>query len=160
MRLGQIHERHAAKAILAALPLVLGGAPSALMAGPARDFHADLSAENETKYTESPAIGTADFHLELDTLTITWKVTFRDLQGPLETAWLYGPAQPGANGKAFLKIAAPGARNPITGTAAVTEAQVQYLLYGWTYVNLVTKNHPNGEIRGQLDVRAPKDITR
>ena len=140
--------------------MMLSGAPRALRAAAPRDFHADLSADNETKYTESPAIGTADFHLELDSLTITWKVSFRDLQGPLQTAWLYGPAQPGANGKAFLKIAPQGAKTPITGTATVTEAQVQYLLYGWTYVNLVTKNHPDGEIRGQLDVRSPREITQ
>ena len=160
MRPGRLHEQHPAKILPAVVLSMLSGAPSALMAAAARDFHADLSAENETTYTESPAIGTADFHLDLDSLTITWKVAFRDLQAPVQTAWLYGPAQPGANGKAFLKIAAQGAKNPITGKATVTEAQVQYLLYGWTYVNLVTKNHPNGELRGQLDVRALKETAQ
>ena len=128
----------------------------------ARDFHADLAAEWETKYTESPGLGTADFHLDLSTLTFTWNVTFKGLSGPVVSAAIYGPAQPGANGKNFLEIAPKGAASPIKGSAKLTEAQVQYLLYGWTYVNLTTAKFPLGEIRGQLDVtqQKPKEATQ
>jgi CHRD domain len=42
----------------------------------------------------------------------------------------------------------------------ITAAQVQYLLYGWSYVNLTTAKFPSGEIRGQLDVRPPATVAR
>jgi hypothetical protein len=121
-----------------------------------RDFHAVMAAEWQTKYTESPATGTADFHLDLATLTFTWDIQFKDLSGPIESLALYGPAQPGANGMKFLELASKGKTSPIRGSAVISEAQVQYLLYGWVYVNITTKKFPWGEIRGQLDVRAPQ----
>ena len=36
-----------------------------------REFHANLSAGNQTRLTESPAVGQADFHLDLTDLTLT-----------------------------------------------------------------------------------------
>jgi hypothetical protein len=125
-----------------------------------RDFHALMAAEWQTKYTESPGTGTADFHLDLSNLKFTWTITFKDLSGPLETLAVYGPAQPGANGQKFLELAKKGATSPVKGSATLTEAQVQYLLYGWTYVNLTTTKYPLGEIRGQLDVRAPEGVSK
>ena len=125
-----------------------------------RNFHADMAAEWETKYTESPGTGTADFHLDLATLTFTWKITFKDLTGPLVSAHVYGPAQPGANGQIMFDVAKKGSKSPLTGSQVLTEAQVQYLLYGWTYVNLITAKYPHGEIRGQLDVVPPRDMTQ
>ena len=72
------------------------------------------------------------------------------------TAAVYGPAQPGANGAKFLDLAPKGANSPLKGSAKLTEAQVQYLLYGWVYLNITTAKYPLGEIRGQLDVTQPK----
>ena len=138
--------------------LAVLGSPSAARAQGSRDFHADMAAEWETKYTESPATGTADFHLDLATLTFTWKIAFKDLTGPLVSAHIYGPAQPGANGQIFIDVGGKGAKSPLTGSQVLTEAQVQYLLYGWTYVNLITAKWPNGEIRGQLDVVPPPEF--
>jgi hypothetical protein len=139
------------------LQLLILAAPSVAGAQGVRDFHAAMAAEWQTKFTESPATGTADFHLDLSTLTFSWTVSFRDLSGPLDSLAVYGPAQPGANGAKFLDLGTKGGRSPITGSAVITEAQVQYLLYGWTYVNLTTAKFPWGEIRGQLDVKAPQE---
>ncbi len=133
---------------------MLASAPA--MAQGARDFHADMAAEWETKYTESPGVGTASFHLDLTDLTFSWNITFKDLSGPIVTAAVYGPAQPGATGGKFLDLAPKGAGSPLKGSAKITEAQVQYLLYGWVYVNITTAKFPLGEIRGQLDVKAPE----
>lgn len=142
------------RAAAVAAPLLMAGAAAA---EGTRDFHADLAAEWQTKYTESPGIGHADFHLDIPTMTFSWDVSFKDLTGPLVLAAVYGPAQPGANGAKFLEIAGKGARSPLRGSAKLTDAQVQYLLYGWTYVNLITEKYPLGEIRGQLDVRPPQE---
>ncbi len=117
-----------------------------------REFHADLSAYNQTRLTESPATGKADFTLDLTNLTLTWRVEFANLLSKPIAASLHGPAQPGANGLAFVNLAPEGIRSPLTGSAVLTEAEVQYLLAGWTYVNITTEKFPFGEARGQVDV--------
>jgi len=121
-----------------------------------REFHADLSARNQTRLTESPATGKADFILDLTNLTLTWTVEFKDLISKPVAASLHGPAQPGANGLAFVNLAPEGIKSPLTGSAVLTEAEVQYLLAGWTYVNITTERFPYGEARGQVDV-GPRD---
>lgn len=117
-----------------------------------REFHANLSANNQTRLTESPAAGKADFHLDLTNLTLTWQVEFDGLLSEPVAAKLHGPAQPGANGLGFVDLAPDGIQSPLSGSAVLTEAEVQYLLAGWTYVNITTKKFPYGEARGQVDV--------
>jgi len=117
-----------------------------------------MAAEWQTKFTESPATGAADFHLDLSTLTLSWNISFKDMTSPVVSAKLHGPAQPGANGGVILDIAGKGAKSPMKGSAVITEAQVQYLLYGWTYLNIVTERYSWGEIRGQLDVKPPQEM--
>jgi hypothetical protein len=141
-------------AALAMAPLL---ATTVALAQGVRNFHAELAAEWQTKYTESPATGRADFHLDLADLTFSWEITFKDLLAPVTAVRVHGPAQPGANGAVMLEIAGKGAKSPLKGRAKITEAQVQYLLYGWTYLNITTEKYPLGEIRGQLDVRAPQE---
>ena len=117
-----------------------------------REFHADLSARNQTRLTISPASGKADFWLDLTNLTLTWEVEFDGLMSQPVAASLHGPSQPGANGLAFVNLAPDGIVSPLKGSAVLTEAEVQYLLAGWTYVNITTEKWPYGEARGQVDV--------
>lgn len=149
--------RRAAGAALRWLVLV---APVAAAAADSRQFHADLAAEWQTRYTESGATGRADFQLDLATLTLSWTVAFDGLSGTPRAITLHAPAQPGANGAKVLELAAAGSRSPVRGSAVISAAQVQYLLYGWSYVNLATAKFPWGEIRGQLDVRPPQAAQR
>ena len=125
-----------------------------------RRFHAEMAAEWQTRYTASPATGNAEFQLDLKTLTLSWTITYQHLSGPPRSLALYAPAQPGANGAKILDLAPRGSRSPVQGSAVITAAQVQYLLYGWSYVNLATPKFPWGEIRGQLDVRPPAAAAR
>jgi len=134
-------------------------APSAFAQG-WRDFYAEMAAEWQTKYTESPGRGEANLHLDLATLTLSWDINFKDLSGPVTGAKLYGPAQPGANGKAFLDLVPKGAKSPVRGSAVINEAQVQYLLYGWTYITLTTDKFSHGEIRGQVDFRGSSEAKK
>lgn len=130
--------------------------PGCAWAKAERAFHAAMAAEWQTKFTESPATGIADFQLDLETLTLSWAIDYRELSGAPTTLALYGPAQPGTNGAKILDLIRQDAVSPVKGSAKVTAAQVQYLLFGWTYVNLATAKFPSGEIRGQLDVKPVK----
>jgi hypothetical protein len=140
--------------LLTLIPAILAAllATASLAQLTSREFHADLSALNQTRLTISPATGRADFQLDLTTLTLTWTVEFDKLTAKPIAASLHGPAQPGANGLAFVDLAPKGIRSPLTGSAVLTEAEVQYLLAGWTYVNITTEKFPFGEARGQVDV--------
>jgi hypothetical protein len=138
-------------ALAAGLAFLAG--PYSAQAANMRVFHADMSADNETKFTESPATGKADFTLDLDSKQIKWVVSFSGLKSEPVSISIYGPAQPGANGQMMFSLAPKGMKSPLTGTGTVTEAQIQYLLYGWTYVNVITKDLERGEIRGQLDIK-------
>jgi hypothetical protein len=122
---------------------------------PIRIFHADMAAEFETKYTESKATGKVDMTLDLTTKQVKWTVTYSGLESPPVDIAIYGPAQPGANGQMMFSLAPKGMKSPLTGSSPVTEGQIQYLLYGWTYVNVRTKGYDKGEIRGQLDIKPP-----
>ena len=131
--------------------VVVGTAPAQSQMT-SRVFHADLSALNQTRLTESPATGTADLELDLNTLTLSWDVRFEGLISKPTAATLNGPAQPGANGLPYIDLAPDGIVSPLKGSAVINEAEVQYLLTGWSYVNITTERWPYGEIRGQLDV--------
>lgn len=117
-----------------------------------REFHANLSAENQTRLTVSPASGLADFSLDLATLTLSWSVSYQDMSASPTGITLHGPAQPGSNGVVFIDLAPDGVESPLRGAAEINEAQIQYLLAGWAYINVTSDRFPHGEIRGQLDV--------
>jgi hypothetical protein len=142
---------------IAAILLCSAAAVSSAWAqsNPIRIFHADMAAEFETKYTESKATGKVDMTLDLTTKQVKWTVTYSGLESPPVDIAIYGPAQPGANGQMMFSLAPKGMKSPLTGSSPVTEGQIQYLLYGWTYVNVRTKGYDKGEIRGQLDIKPP-----
>ncbi len=146
--------RRTAVAALLSITFAMGLPAYAQMTS--REFHADLSAWNQTRLTESGALGSADLQLDLATLTLSWDIQFSGLISNPTAASLHGPAQPGANGLPFIDLAPAGIVSPLKGSAVITEAQIQYLLAGWAYVNITTERWPYGEIRGQLDV-GPRD---
>jgi hypothetical protein len=125
-----------------------------------RRFHADLNAAGETALVSSPAKGTADMELEIQSLKLHWKVIFSGLTSEITEVALHGPAQPGANGIVQITLAPKGAKSPIEGTAVLNSAQAEYMLSGWTYVDIATVRYPKGEIRNQLKVQLPQDADR
>jgi hypothetical protein len=143
-------------AILALSIVAAAGAAEANAQSKTRIFHADMSALDETKFTESTATGTADFVLDLDSKQVKWTVTYTGLSSEPVSIAIYGPAQPGANGQMMFSLTPKGLKSPIKGSSSVTEGQIQYFLYGWTYVNIVTKKFERGEVRGQLDIKQPE----
>jgi hypothetical protein len=125
-----------------------------------RRFHADLNADGETALVSSPAKGSVDMQLEIPSLRLHWKLAFVDLTSePIEFA-LHGPAQPGANGIVQIQLAQKGARSPVEGTTVLNDAQAEYMLSGWSYVDVATARYPKGEIRSQVKVQRPTEADR
>lgn len=145
-----------APAAKAAAPVAATPAATAATASKKRYFKAEISWANNTYYTPSNASGHAEFELDVTTHKLRWVLTFKDLSSPPTKVTLHAPAQPGATGAAIMDLAPQGLKSPATGEGQLTDAQVEYLLTGWSYALVTTRKYPQGEARGQLDrVRTP-----
>jgi hypothetical protein len=127
--------------------------------GPPIHFFADLSADEQSAVTDSPALGRADFLLERATMKFSWTVTFRDLTSAPTAAGLHGPQTPGGNAGLLIDIAKSGLQSPISGSAIITDGQLDYLLTGKMYVNIRTIKFDLGELRGQIMRKRPGEVT-
>ena len=124
---------------------------SVAKADPPIHFHAELSPDEESFTTESKATGYGDFTLDRDTLKLSWKVEFKDL-GSLPTgAHIHGPQRPGNNSNPVFDLAPNGLKSPLTGSIVLNDGQLQTLLAGRYYVNIMTTNYKEGELRGQIE---------
>ena len=128
--------------------------------GPPIHFYADLSADEQSAVTKSPALGRAEFVLERATLRFSWVVTFHDLTSAPTAAGLHGPQTPGGNAGLLIDIAKSGLGSPIEGSTIITDGQLDYLLTGKMYVNIRTAEYDLGELRGQIMRKRPSDLNR
>ena len=111
-------------------------------------FSATLTSASEVPPTTSTGSGAATGSLDTATHEITYDVTYKGLTGDATAGHIHGPAEPGKNAGVVVPFASP--KSPIHGTAKLTPEQEQQLTAGQYYVNVHTKEHPGGEIRGQL----------
>jgi hypothetical protein len=110
---------------------------------------ATLNATSQVPTNDSKGTGTAAITFDTASKKLTWKVTYSGLTGPATAGHFHGPADPGKN----AGVAVPFAKvdtSPIEGSATLTDAQAADLMAGKYYVNIHTKEHPGGEIRGQV----------
>jgi hypothetical protein len=112
-------------------------------------FHAELTATAEVPPSKSTGMGEANVSLDTATHEITYEVTFSGFSSAVAAAHIHGPAEAGKNGGVVVPLGNSPA-SPIHGTAKLTAEQEQQLTAGMYYVNIHTKNHPGGAIRGQL----------
>jgi len=79
-------------------------------------------------------------------------VTFSGLSSDPTMAHFHGPATMGKNAGVLIWISKQGTppASPITGETTLTAEQAQQFMAGDWYINLHTKDHPGGEIRGQV----------
>ena len=123
--------------------------------GGIRLFEADISARHQTILTQSDGAGFAKVRFDINTMEITWEVEYDGLTSPPTGIHLHGPAQLGTNAVQIIDLGINGLKSPITGILKVTDAHVQYMLLGWTYVLLKTEKYDHGELRGKLDTVPP-----
>ena len=119
-------------------------------------FKVSLTGAQQVPSVETAGTGSADFTYDPATRELSWTITYRGLSGPVTMAHLHGPAAQGKNSGVQIWLTAQGSpvESPIRGHATLTAEQAQQLAAGEWYVNVHTKAHPAGEIRGQ--VRPPK----
>jgi hypothetical protein len=126
--------------------------------GPPIHFYADLSADEQSAVTDSPALGRAEFILERATLRFSWVVTYSDLTSAPTAAGLHGPQTPGGNAGLLVDIAESGLGSPIKGSTIITDGELDYMLTGKVYVNLRTVKYDLGELRGQIMRKRPSEV--
>ena len=150
--LTNLHLRHAALALSVLAVLTISGAAISKAESAEDDiiFAANLTPDDESTPTESPATGHAEVRLERATLKITWKVTYRGLTSKPVAAGLYGPENVGANAGQVVNLGVRGLASPILGSEVLSDGVFQYLITGRVYVNIHTTRYKDGELRGQL----------
>lgn len=113
-------------------------------------FKASLSGGQEVLPVPGNGEGSADFELNSVTKKLTWNVRYSGLSSPATAADLSGPAKRGKNAAVEINLSSAGMKNPLTGSAVLTDTQINDLITGMTYVSIHTEQNPNGEIRGQI----------
>jgi hypothetical protein len=136
--------------------MVLGGAVSAaavvgLAQAAPQTFSVRLSGAEQVPPVASPGTGTVYFTWDPPSSELTWSATFSGLSSPATMAHIHNGGK-GKNGPVVLWLSTRGAppESPFGGSATLTPTQVSQLKAGDWYVNLHSKNHPAGELRGQV----------
>ena len=111
---------------------------------------ASLQPSSEVPPTATKGSGAVAATYDTATHMLQWTVTYEHLTGPATAAHFHGPAPVGQNAGVQVPIPKDELASPIKGSKALTDEQVTDLMGGRWYFNLHTKEHPSGEIRGQM----------
>jgi CHRD domain len=112
-----------------------------------------LSGAEQVPPVQTPGSGTANLTYDPDTRVVTWNITFSGLPSDATMAHIHGPGPMGKNAPVLIWLSKRGsssATSPMTGQATLSPEQAREFLSGNTYVNVHTKDHPDGELRGQI----------
>ena len=84
------------------------------------------------------------------TKVMEYRLNLVGLSGPITMGYMHGPAAPGENADQIAPINIPIYDNTIWDGVTLTEEQAADVLAGRWYVNVMTIQYPDGEIRGQI----------
>ena len=132
---------------------LLGWVASAALAQAApMSFTVPLSGSAQVPPVSTSGTGTADLTYDPATRVLTWSVAFSGMSSAVTMAHFHGPAPAGKNAGVQIWISKRGTppTSPITGSATLTPAQATMLMADEFYINVHSKDHPAGEIRGQV----------
>lgn len=135
--------------MLAGLGL-LGSAGAANAA--TKSFSVMLSGAHQVPPVHTKGSGVAHFTYNAKTRHLTWSVSYKNMSSTVTMAHLHGPAAMDKNAKVEVWLTHKGKAvpDPFKGSATLTPAQAKMLMADELYVNVHTKDHPPGEIRGQV----------
>jgi hypothetical protein len=138
---------HRSSRLFAAAAVIAAFVSNGAWAASITEIKAKLSGDNEVPPVISEASGSALFLLHPDG-TISGTVRTDNIDG---VAAHIHEAAAGSNGPVVVPLTKKSAHEWGTPEGAkLTPKQVEALEHGDLYVNVHTKAHPNGEIRGQL----------
>jgi hypothetical protein len=124
---------------------------SAMVQAAPVSFKVELTGAQQVPPVTSPGSGTADFTWDPGTRVLTWSIAYSGLSSAATMSHLHIGAA-GKNGGVAIWLSKRGSppSSPITGSATLTAAQAAQLAAGGWYVNIHSKDHPAGELRGQV----------
>jgi hypothetical protein len=140
-----------------ALMVLAGTALAASTVGAAQaatqSFSVALTGAEQVPPVTTAGKGTADLTWDPTTRVVTWSITYSDLSSAATMSHFHRGAA-GKNGPVVIWLSKRGEppSSPITGSTTLTPAQAAMFTAGDFYINLHTKDHPAGEIRGQVIV--------
>ncbi len=115
-------------------------------------FSVELTGAQQVPAVQTAGVGKAELTYDASTRVVTWSIAYSGLSSPATMAHFHGPAAAGANGPVTLWLSKQGspADSPIKGEATLSPAQAEQFAAGQWYINVHSKDHPSGEIRGQV----------
>jgi hypothetical protein len=115
-------------------------------------FQVPLTGAQQVPPVQTTGSGTANLTYDPASRVVTWSITYTGLSSPVTMAHFHGPAEPGKNASVLVWLSKQGSpvESPIKGEATLTPEQAQQFTAGEWYVNVHTRDHPAGEIRGQV----------
>lgn len=140
------------RAVLTLAGLVWAGSATLAMAAP-MSFQVPLTGAQQVPPVQTSGSGTADLTYDPATRVVSWTITYMGLSTPVTMAHFHGPAAPGKNAGVQVWLSKKGASSapsPIKGQATLTPAEATEFMAGQMYINVHTKAHPGGAIRGQV----------
>jgi hypothetical protein len=117
---------------------------------PKSDFRSTLNGSNEVPPTQSRGSGYFEAVYRPSTKVLEYRLNLVGLSGPITMGYLHGPAAPGENAQQVAPINIPIYDNTIWDGVTLTDEQAAQVLAGLWYVNVMTIQYPDGEIRGQI----------
>jgi CHRD domain len=117
-------------------------------------FNVPLSGEEQVPPVDTQGKGTAAISYDPSTRGVSWNITYHGLASNVTMAHFHGPAAGGKNAPVQVWLTKRGTTLPPSGTikgaAILTPAQAQMFTAGEMYINVHTRDHPTGAIRGQV----------
>lgn len=132
--------------------LALAGTLTLAQAAPV-SFDVPLTGAAQVPPVQTKGSGDAKLTFDPATRVVTWNITFSNLSGPATMAHFHGPAAAGKNAPVKVWLSKQGSKDvmsPITGEATLSADEAKMFEDGEMYVNVHSKDHPGGEIRGQV----------
>jgi len=130
------------------------------LAASSSSFKASMNGKSETPKSNSKATGSATFKIAANGKSISYTLKASKLTGPAQAAHIhFGKA--GTAGPVIIAICAKPCSLPKSGKLTAKQfakapgvsnfaAAVKAIKSGKAYVNIHTKKHPAGEVRGQI----------
>ena len=117
---------------------------------PKTDLRATLAGAYEVPPTQSAGSGYLEAVYRPSTKVMEYRLNLQNLSGPITMGYLHGPAGPGEIAQQVAPINIPIYDYTIWDGVTLTEEQAGQVLAGQWYVNVMTLQYPDGEIRGQI----------